>query len=283
MKSFIQVLRATTRHFTKHKAARMGAALSYYAVFSIAPLGILVIALVGSIFDTQLVESSVIHQFEHFIGSGAGEFIESIIEGITTQSLGIVGTVLSILTILFGVGSLLSVIDSSLDELWETKVPASESRQKFFIRFFHVLQRKLPAFSIIPLIALLFLFFVSASVFLSLFAVELKSIITVIQILQPVALFLLGTVFFALIYRILPERKLPLKELLIGGTITSLLFLLGRILIGLYISSFVPTTLYGAAGSLVAILIWIYYSAQVFFFGASFTYMYSKMNGHLSK
>jgi len=283
MKSLTTVLGATVRHFTKYRGARMGAALSYYAVFSIAPLGILVIAIVGSVFDTQLVESSVINQLERFIGSGAGEFVDSLIQGITTQSLGVIGTILSIFTIIFGVFSLLSVLDTSLDELWETKVPASESRQGFFVRLSRSAQRKLPAFSIIPIIALLFLFFVSASVFLSLFAEQLQNLTFVIKVVQPVALFILGTVFFALIYRILPERRLPAKELFIGGAVTSILFLIGRLVIGLYISSFAHTTLYGAAGSLVAILIWIYYSSQVFFFGASFTYMYSKMNGRLSQ
>ena len=282
MKSVLSILKATARHFKTYNGARMGAALSYYAVFSIAPLGILIIALVGSVFGARLVESSIINQAERLIGGGAGEFIESIITGITTQSLSVVGTILSIATILFGAISLLSVLDTSIDKLWETKT-AREQRQSFFTKIVFNLKKRLPVFSILPIIALLFLFFVAVSVFLSLFAEQLSGLGASIHYIEPVALFILGTVFFALIYRILPDRTLPAKELLLGGAVTSTLFLIGRLLIGFYIAIFAHTSLYGAAGSLVVILIWIYYSSQVFFFGASFTYMYSKKYGYLSK
>jgi len=283
MKSLFTVIKSAGKHFQAHRGARMGAALSYYAVFSIAPLGILIIALVGSVFGTQLVEQSVIAQAERFIGGGAGEFIESIIYGITSQSLGVIGTILSIATILFGVFSLMSVLDSSLDELWETKTQSDSKKQSFWVRVKNIVQKKLPAFSMLPIIAILFLFFVATSVSLSLFSDHLSGLGETIRFIEPIALFILGTVFFALVYKILPDRSLPARELLIGGVVTSTLFLIGRLIIGYYISSFADTTIYGAAGSLVAILIWIYYSSQVFFFGASFTYIYSKKRGVLSR
>ena len=283
MKSLFTVVTAAARHFQAHRGARMGAALSYYAVFSIAPLGILIIAIVGSIFGTQLVEQSVIAQAERFIGGGAGEFIESIIFGITSQSLGTIGTILSIATILFGVFSLMSVLDSSLDELWETKTAQGTKKESFWKKIEIIVHKKLPAFSMLPIIAILFLFFVATSVSLSLFSDQLSGLGETIRFVEPIALFILGTVFFALVYKILPDRSLPARELLIGGVVTSTLFLIGRLIIGYYIASFADTTIYGAAGSLVAILIWIYYSSQVFFFGASFTYIYSKKRGVLSR
>lgn len=283
MKLFGSVFKKTVTHFMAQGGPRMGAALSYYAVFSIAPLGILIIAIVGSIFGTQLVESNVALQLERFMGEGAGELVSTIITGITSQSLSVVGTILSIATILFGVISLFSVLDSSLDELWETKVPRSEKRRPLIERMQRMVQRKIPVFSLIPLVALLFLFVISASVFTTLFSQELAVLLPFAFIIEPVFLFILGTLFFAFIYRILPERRLPTKELLLGGAITSALFLIGRLIIGYYIARFAHTSLYGAAGSLVALLIWIYYSAQVFFFGASFTYIYSKTKGVLSK
>lgn len=283
MKSLLRVLRTSARHFSTHNGARMGAALSYYAVFSIAPLGLLVVALVGSIFGEKLVESSIITQAESLIGNGGGEFIESLINGITRQSLGVLGTILSIATIMFGTFSLLSVLDSSLDELWETKDSQAKTKYPFFVTVWRTMRKKLPAFSILPIIAILFLFFVSVSVFLSLFAEQLNGLGATVRLVEPLALLLLGTIFFALIYRILPDRRLPSRDLLIGGVVTSVLFLIGRLLIGVYIATFANTTLYGAAGSLVAILIWIYYSSQVFFFGASFTYTYSKNRRALSQ
>lgn len=283
MKKFFSVFKSALQHFQSHRGARMGAALSYYAVFSIAPLGILIIALVGSVFGTELVEQSVITQAERFMGGGAGEFIESIITATTSQSLGIIGTILSIATILFGIFSLISVLDSSLDELWETKVARVSQKRSFLVQLKEIIKKKLPAFAMLPIIAILFLFFVAISVSLSFFAKELSMFGEWIHFVEPIALFILGTVLFALIYKILPDRSLPGRELLIGGVVTSTLFLIGRLVIGYYIASFADTTIYGAAGSLVAILIWIYYSSQVFFFGASFTYIYSKKRGVLSR
>ncbi|MBY0328941.1 YihY/virulence factor BrkB family protein [Patescibacteria group bacterium] len=283
MQTFFQVFKSAGGHFQKHRGARMGAALSYYAVFSIAPLGILIIALVGSVFGTQLVEQSVITQVERFIGGGSGEFVQSLITGVTSQSLSTIGTVLSIATIIFGVVSLMSVLDSSLDELWETKTVRTAQKESFWRHLKMMIKNRLPAFAMLPIIAILFLFFVATSVSLVLFSEQLKGFGDTLRFVEPVALFVLGTVFFALVYKILPGRSLPLRELLIGGVVTSTLFVIGRLIIGYYISSFAHTTVYGAAGSLVAILIWIYYSSQVFFFGASFTYIYSKKRGVLSK
>lgn len=283
MQTFFQIFKSAAVHFQRHRGARMGAALSYYAVFSIAPLGILIIALVGSVFGRQLVEQSVIAQVERFIGGGSGEFVQSLITGVTSQSLGTIGTVLSIATIIFGVVSLMSVLDSSLDELWETKTVRTSPKESFWKRLKMIIQNRLPALAMLPIIATLFLFFVATSVSLVLFSEQLKGFGDTLRFVEPIALFVLGTVFFALVYKILPGRSLPLRELLIGGIVTSTLFVIGRLIIGYYISSFAHTTVYGAAGSLVAILIWIYYSSQVFFFGASFTYIYSKKRGVLSR
>lgn len=279
MKSFFKLIKRSARHYHKHHGARMGAALSYYAIFSIAPLTILIIALVGSIFGTQLAESSVVSQLDRVIGSGAGDFIAAIIKSTTRHSLGTAGTIVSIVTIVFGSISILSVLDTSLCELWETKIEKEVVPRPFFAKIGSAIQRKFPAFSLIPIMALLLLFFIAISVFLSLYQENFGSVpgfAIMANIIEPTVLFLFGAVFFAFIYRVLPDRRLPTRAILLGGIITSLLFLLGRVLIGLYIAHFANTTLYGAAASLVALLIWIFYSAQVFFYGASLTYIYAK-------
>lgn len=279
MKSLLRLIKRASRHYGKHNASRMGAALSYYAIFSIAPLTILIIALVGSIFGTQLAESSIVNQLDRVIGSGAGDFIDAIITSTSRHTLGTIGTIASIVTILLGSISVLSVLDTSLDELWETKTQKENEPQPFFRRVWSAVQRKFPAFSLIPIMALLFLFFIAISVFLSLYQENFGGVpgfAIMANLIEPVALFLFGTAFFAFIYRILPDSTLPTRAILLGAIVTSALFLLGRIIIGLYIAHFANTTLYGAAASLVALLIWIYYSAQVFFYGASLTYVYAK-------
>lgn len=279
MTAFMTLLRDSAQHFKTHHASRMGAALAYYALFSIAPLAILVIALVSTIFGNQLAQSSMLTQINHVIGNGAGDFVNSLIKSNVRASLSPLGSIASVVTIVFGMVNALSVLTVSLDELWESDQPTDSTRRIFFARLWQRIKQKFTAFSLIPFIALLFLFFVAFSVFISLYHEQFSTLYgfsTLIVILEPLMLFVFGTAFFAFIYRTLPARRLSMRSLLVGGAVTSTLFLLGRLLVGFYIGSIVNTTLYGAAGSLVAVLLWIYYSSQVFFYGASFTYLYSK-------
>lgn len=140
-----------------------------------------------------------------------------------------------------------------------------------------VMVKKITNFSIIPIAAMLFLAFIFFSFTFSYFSFSKY------LIFEYLIFFVISASFFTLLYRIVPNKKLPTKELLFGGVITAILFMLGRLIIVFYIANFAKPTIFGAAGSLVAILIWIYYSSQVFFFGATCTYIYSRKKGFLKK
>lgn len=279
MTVFMTLLRDSARHFNSHHASRMGAALAYYALFALAPLTILLIALVSIIFGNQLTENSMLLQVQRLLGSGSTDFITGLLNTASKTSLSLSGSIVSIITVIFGMLSALSVLTMSLDELWENDEPSTRTEGRFFSRLWQRMRHKLPAFSLIPFIALLFLLLTALSVFASLYYEQLAMFYdfgALIVVLEPLMLFIIGTAFFAFIYRTLPARRLSTHSLLVGGAVTSALFLLGRLLVGFYIASIVNTTLYGAAGSLIVVLLWIYYSSQVFFFGASFTYLYAK-------
>lgn len=263
----VTLLRTAFSHFRSHKGSRMGAALSYYAVFAIVPFGVLVIAIVGAIYGNSMVEANLVTQANTVIGVGSGDFIQSVISAVVDGAPGFWSTALSIAAILFAIVSVLSVLDSSLDELWEVKKEADIAT---------IIKKKLVAFSIIPVVALLFLFFMSLGVALSFFVDTFSSITRIVQLLDPIILFIFGTMLIAFIFKMLPDRNFPMKDIVVGSAVTALLIVIGRLLIGYYINNFAHTNVYGAAGTLAALFIWVYYSAQVFFFGASFTYIYAK-------
>lgn len=265
----------------------MGAAISYYAVFSIAPLCIILIALAGIFLDRSIVETSIMSQISDLLGSSTSSYIGSLINSAQRQSLGIIGAIVSALTIVATAISVLSELNRDLDELWQLpKKQKTEKKQRFVIRIMNVLKEKIAVFSIIPFAVFLLLSSVVASFILS--TVETSALGTphlwiYLRIADAVLSLCLGTVLFALIYKVLPNTKLPWREVLLGGMVTSILFFIGKLLIGIYLNTIASTSVYGAAGSLAILLIWIYYSSQVFFIGASFIFVYSKEKGYLKK
>lgn len=250
------------RLFREKKSSRMGAALSYYAIFIIAPLSLLIMSLVVALYGNTVAESSFLAQLNSSIGPGAGDFVESLMESFTGRSLNITGLIVVIATIAFAVVNFFSVLKGSLDTIWESP----DEKEVGLPR----LAKKIVIFSVIPVAALLFLVLVSFSLFIS----DYYSFQGVLA--ENLILLVFSALFFMFLYRVVPTKKLPLRAILFGGIITALLFVFGRFAIILYISNFAQPTIFGAANSLVAVLVWIYYSAQVFFFGAAATYVFSK-------
>lgn len=267
-----QVEKSTTflldsfRRFKDTQAARMGAALSYYAIFAITPLAILIMSLVVAVYGESIAEESVISQFDSSIGFGAGDFLRLLLEGFAAKDFSLLGIILTIVAVLFATINFFFVLRGTLDAIFG--VPQSFKRETVIDR----IARSVVIFSVIPLAALLFLLLVSFGVFASAFQ------FTELFIVEIGFLFLLGTAFFSFIYKVIPKRKLTIKEVLFGGTLTSLLFIIGRSAIVLYIATVAQPTIFGAASSFVVILIWIYYSAQVLFFSAACVHVFSERN-----
>jgi membrane protein len=258
----------------------MGAAVSYYAVFSIAPLCVLIISIAGAFLGTLSVETTVARYIGEGFGPATGTLVKNLVQTAHQYPLGVGATIAGALSLVIAALGVLSELDSDLDELWATG-PERISRRKqshaAYIRSF--VWKKIIAFSVIPIFGLLF---VGTTVIsdISLSAFNLGGIAP--ESIDALMSFILGTLLFALVFRILPDTKLPKRELLLGGLVTSTLFLVGKILINIYVEN-INTAAFGAAGSFVVLLIWIYYSAQVFFLGASFTYVYAKNHGSLSE
>lgn len=260
------------RHFRNKKASQMGAAISYYMIFALIPLSLVVVSVAGIVFGVDIAESAFITQINTLIGGSASDFISSGLGELNKRSFTFFSVSLVVVTMIFATVQLLNTLNESLDTLWELR-PKKES--DFGTRIQKSLSRQFITFSILPIFTLLFIFLISASIFSSIY---LHS-----SIISSLLLFVFTCIFFIFVYGITPFRSLPMRELIFGGVVTSLLFIFGRILIVFYIDNVVVNSILSGFGSLIVLLVWIYYSAQVFFLGASITYVYSKKYGSLKK
>jgi len=275
------------KHFRHHNASRMGAAISFYALFSLGPLLIILIAVTGLFFEANQVENAVMHYIEMLLSPASAQYIQSMINAAQNASFGVTGAILGGATLVItGVG-VLSEIQRDLNELWMTpkeERSATEESATMLGTIRSTVIEKIFIISILPILACILAISTIASTItsnLTLITGNDGSLAPSIQSLDLALSLGLGVLLFALIFRIFPKKKLPWKELFLGGLLTSTLFLIGKIGVSLYLDTIADTAVFGPAGSLVIMLIWIYYSAQVFFFGASFTFVHSLERGAL--
>jgi len=247
----------------KDDALTLGAALAYYTIFSIAPLLVLVIAIAGLVFGRAAAEGQLVAQIQDTIGPAGAKMIEDMIARASRPASGIVATLVSLATMAFGASGVFAQLQSSLNKIWEV-----QGKQRGAIR--GQVRRHMTSATMIGGIGLLLLASLAASAVLGL----------VHETLANVALsFAVITAFFALIYKLLPDVRIEWRDVALGALVTAVLFGLGRSLIGLYLGRAGVTSVYGAAGSLVLVLLWIYYSAQLLLLGAEFTEVYSRRFG----
>ncbi len=269
----------TLAHWKKHNATRMGAALSYYAMLSFVPFLVLIIFLTTSLFDKTLIESTITHYFTLVLGKSSALDIEALTRNTSAGSGGFFTAIVSIITIVIGALGVFSELDNDLDELWQLPAKTHQKALSFGKKVLIIVKQKLASFSLIPVIAIGLIVSATAAFLLGIvqsvnaFGLIGTATISMLQLLVP---FFIGTALITLLYRILPNITLPWNALIKGALVTAGLFVIGNIFIGLYLKLMLNTATYGAAGSLVGLLVWIYYSAQVFFLGASFTFVHAK-------
>lgn len=271
------IAKETVAHWRARNASRMGAALAYYAMLSFVPLLLIIVMLVGSLLGHELVQGTLSQYITQFIGSGMASYIEGLIEGAQQVSLGVLGTVISALLIIFGAVGVFGELDRDMDELWD--MSNQPKKEKFWTMIIQNLRDKAVAFFMIILLAGLLILSVGGSFITTLLAQVFPDLLMLaLQFGFPL---LFATILFVFIYRILPSYTLPWRTLFLGAFITALFLLIGNSVITLYLKFFVHTSMFGAAASLVGLLVWVYYSAQVFFLGASFTYVYARRRGFI--
>ncbi len=260
----------------KDNALSHGAALAYYTLFSMAPLLMLIIAIAGLVLGRTAAQGELVGQIQGLIGPDGAKTVEGMIANVSAPRSGIIASVVSVLTILFGASGVFGQLRRSLNQIWEVTVTKGGGVRG-------AARQRLAAFAIIVGIGGLLL----ASLVLSAALATLHNVLErhlplLGDVLPPLnfalSLFLTATLF-AMIYKILPDVDMGWRDVWLGAGATAVLFTIGKTLIGLYLSHTGAASIYGAAGSLVVVLLWVYYCAQIFFVGAEFTEVYSRWYG----
>jgi membrane protein len=260
-----------------HNASRTGAALAFYTVFSLAPVLLLSIAIAGLFFGPQAARGEIFEQMSDLIGPSGAAAVQSVIHNATASGAGTLTTVFSVLTLIVGATTALVELKAGLDKIWD--VPP-ERRQGFW---YFVRTRLL---SVGVILALAFLLLVSLVISAGLAALESLSrgehfLNMALAWLNQLFSFLLVAALFGTLYKALPSTPIAWRDVTVGAVVTAALFQIGKYAIGVYIGNSGLASTYGAAGSIVLLLVWVYYSAQIFLFGAEFTRTYAHRFGSM--
>jgi membrane protein len=276
------LLRDAYYEWSDDKAPRLGAALSYYTVFSVAPLLVLSIAVVGLVFGEEAARGQVMDQVRGLMGDQVAGAVQGMVAASRDKSSGLLATAIGLATLLFGASGVFNELQSSMNEIWDVPPRTSGGvwglvRDRFF--------------SFTMVLGTGFLLLVSL-----LLSTALAAVTKYFQHLLPESLsqwamagidlgssLVIFTVLFAVMFKVLPDVTTAWRDVWLGAFVTAVLFAVGKVLLGLYLGRASVTSTYGAAGSLIVLLLWVYYSSQILFFGAELTQVYAKRYGSLAE
>jgi membrane protein len=271
------VVKRALQGFVEDRGPSMGASLAYYTLFSLAPLLLIVIAVVGAVFGGDAARGQIVAQLAGLVGADTASSIEQLIVSADQPVKGWIASSVGVLLMLIGATTVFAELQSSLDQIWRAPAPPATSG------LWALLRSRLLSFGLILGVGFLLIvsLVVSAgmAVFNAWWSPWFEAWAVVGRVLDGVINFALLTALFAMIYKWMPRVRVAWRDVLVGAACTSLLFMLGRALIGLYIGTSSVASAFGAAGSVVAVMVWIYYSAQIFLIGAEFTWAYSQIIG----
>jgi membrane protein len=274
------LLRETFREWQDDKASQLAAALSYYTAVSIAPLLVIVIAIAGLALGTQAAQDELIAQITGLVGAEGGAIIKTIVENADRPGLATLAGILGAITLVWSSSNVFSQLQSSLNTIWGVEAKPGGSGISAIV---NTIRERFLSFGMVVVIG--FMLLVSLVVSAALTAVGtyfsgyLEGLGLLWQIVNFVVSFGVITLLFALMFKVLPDLRIAWRDVWLGAAVTALLFVVGKSLIGLYLGNQSIGSAYGAAGSLVVFLLWVYYSAQIFFFGAEFTQVYATRYG----
>jgi len=277
MSALWYLLKQSVAAWSADRASSMGAALSYYTLFSIAPLLLIVIAVAGLVFGEAAARGEIMGELQGLMGKEGAQAIEAMIGSMNEPSKGIVATIVGVVTLVVGATTVFGELQSDLDRIWRapTRDPVSG--------LWGLLRTRLLSFGMILGIAFLLMVSLVVSAAVSALGTLWGPLFggweILAQLLNVIVGFGISTVLFAMIYKLMPRAKVSWRDVWVGAAFTSLLFTIGRFLLGLYLGKSGVTSGFGAAGALVLLMAWVYYAAQIFLLGAEFTKVYAHAHG----
>jgi membrane protein len=263
--------RDTVTGFFADDALSRGAAISYYTVFSLAPVLLIAIAVAGLFFGYQAAQGAIVQQLSGLMGQEGATALQNLLQGARHRGSGLLATGIGIVTLAITATGVFAELQTSLNSIWKAAPPRSITVA--------MVRARLLSLGLIAALGFLLLVSLAASAVLQAagawLAAYASGLHEAIRLINGAISFALITVLFAAIYKVLPDRAIGWGDVMIGAVVTALLFIAGKYLIGLYIGSSAVASSYGSAGSLLVLLLWIYYSVQIFLLGAEFTKTYA--------
>jgi membrane protein len=273
------LLKASFDQWNKQNATRLAGSLAFYSLLSLAPLLLVLVSIVGMVLGHSAAEKSVIDEMTQLVGPAAGNAMAAFIKGSKSTSGGVIATLFGLLTLLFSASGVVIELRSALNVIWE--VPQKDESGFGIVKSF--IKERLFSFAMVLgvgfllIVSLFITTWITALAALSASFIPAESLI--LHLANLVLSFLIITVLFAAIYKVMPDVRLEWNDVLLGGAVTSALFTLGKFLLGLYLGRASYSSMYGAAASIVVLIAWVYYSAQIFFLGAEFTRQFALRHG----
>ena len=264
--------------WTTHNAPRMGAALAFYSLLSLMPLLLVVISVAGLLYGPRVAETGVMQQIQLLIGQQRAKIVQALLEGAQNKADGLVATILGTLTLMFGASGVLTELREALNTIWD--VP---SRKMSRVQEFTCLVRgRLWSLALVLAIVVL----LTASLLVSTWISALGALASllpghevVLHLFNVIFSFVVVTGLFGAVYKVVPQVPIEWPDVILGAAVTSILFTLGNLILGLYLGNASLSSTYGAAASTVVFAMWVYYSSQVFFLGAEFTKAFAACYG----
>ena len=276
IKTLFRLSKSAFANWQADYAPSMGAALSYYTVFSIAPLLVIVIAVAALIFGQDVAHAAIIDQAGGLIGENGAKALEGMLASAQKPKQGMVASVLGIVALIVGATTVFSEIESNLNRIWKVELEKTSG-------WWHFVRTRLLSFGLVLAIGFLLIVSLVVSAGIAVWGKYwsgwfggVEAVLHAVNFVVSVGVI---TVLFAMIYKFMPRVQIRWRDVWIGAFVTSALFSVGKFLIGLYIGKSGVESSYGAAGALVVLLVWVYYSAQIFLLGAEFTKVYAESQG----
>lgn len=272
----ITIFKETVSDWLDDKAMRLAAALAFYTLLSLAPLLILAVSIAGLVFGEEAARGEIAAQLQGLLGAQGAEAIQGVLSSARSPSSGVIGTIVGGVVLFFGAAGVFGELQDAMNTVWEVQ-PKPGGGLLGFIRT--------RVFSLTLVLGVAFLLIVSLvlsaglSAAGNLFAGGLPGGETLWQVLNFVISLSVLTVLFALIFKVVPDVKIGWRDVWVGALMTAVMFSLGKLGLGLYLGRSAVATPFGAAGSVVVLVVWVYYSAQILFFGAEFTQVYARHRG----
>lgn len=274
-----RILSDTLSAWIKHNASSLGAALSFYTLFSIAPILVIAMAVAGSIFGPHVAEARVLDQMRALLGEAGAAAMQSLLSSAHQSGLKGVAAALGVVTLLVGATSVFGELQNTLDYIWK-------SPQKDSVVWWRILRSRILSVGLILGVGFLLMVSLLFSAALAALGAWFGSFMAQWRVILPALDLVLSlgltTVLFAMIYKYVPREQIAWGDVWIGGLVTACLFSAGKLLIGLYLGRSSLSSAYGAAGSIMVLLLWIYYSAEIFLLGAEFTHVFTYTFGSRS-